>query len=121
MVDGSARSEVESILAALAVQYSAPGEGADNETWQAWIQLDELDSSIAGVLSRVKFGESPSSHQMTNRWRSALRDEELWQGRWASRRATLVAACDLLDSRPGRESGSGVKPDYAPPGAEIGG
>lgn len=98
MVDDVFDVRVDSILGHLAQRFRRPGPRATASWWDSWIELEVMDSAIAGALTELK----SSGHVVSTivpdlpGWRAALSDDRRWAGRWEARRKLLVEACDLL-------------------------
>jgi|GEM_PF-3505336 len=73
-----------------------PAEATD-AVQEAWMDLAELDSTIAGHVASVLGGERVGAIDIRN-CRSALEGNRDWERYWPTRYGILLEACDALEA-----------------------
>jgi hypothetical protein len=98
MVDAAMRARIDSALALLRDSTPKPPESAESQIWDVWMDLDELDSAIAGVLiaQREAAGANSISRSALAGWRRALQEDQRWGDLWPARKKALLTACEIL-------------------------
>jgi len=96
--NAEAKAQIDPVLSLLSRPFVNP---ADNNavTSEAWMDLEGLDSVIAGTL--MDFREEGNAIRLSRsavaEWRRSIEDHRIWADLWPDRADAPLDACDILE------------------------